>query len=121
MFILAIWKINHLCSQLYFSHFATEEIVKCNKSITKKKYVTQLQDEERRRQQQLEEIRKREADERLKHEEERRNQEEERTKREAEEKVLYNFHSKWQSTSVENIFIRSSLGVLDFNLSIVKS
>ncbi|XP_069811608.1 afadin isoform X11 [Dendropsophus ebraccatus] len=43
-------------------------------------------DEERRRQQQLEEIRKREAEERLRQEEERRNQEEERTKREAEEK-----------------------------------
>ncbi|XP_077139323.1 afadin isoform X28 [Ranitomeya variabilis] len=45
-----------------------------------------LQDEENRRQQQLEEIRKREAEERLRQEEERRYQEEERTKREAEEK-----------------------------------
>ncbi|XP_056422846.1 afadin isoform X7 [Hyla sarda] len=45
-----------------------------------------LQDEERMRQQQLEEIRKREAEERVRLEEERRNQEEERTKREAEEK-----------------------------------
>lgn len=47
----------------------------------------QLQDEERRRKQQLEEIRKREAEERAKQEEERRWREEERTKREAEEKV----------------------------------
>lgn len=49
----------------------------------------QLQDEERRRKQQLEEIRKREAEERAKQqlEEERRWREEERAKREAEEKV----------------------------------
>ncbi|TKS75373.1 Afadin ALL1-fused protein [Collichthys lucidus] len=46
-----------------------------------------LQDEERRRKQQLEEIRKREAEERAKQEEERRWREEERAKREAEEKV----------------------------------
>ncbi|XP_062267657.1 afadin isoform X8 [Platichthys flesus] len=45
-----------------------------------------LQDEERRRKQQLEEIRKREADERVKQEEERMWREEERAKREAEEK-----------------------------------
>ncbi|XP_050804950.1 afadin isoform X7 [Gopherus flavomarginatus] len=45
-----------------------------------------LQDEERRRQQQLEEMRKREAEDRARQEEERRRQEEERTKREAEEK-----------------------------------
>ncbi|XP_037099935.1 afadin isoform X8 [Syngnathus acus] len=45
-----------------------------------------LQDEERRRKQQLEEIRKREADERTKQEEERRWREEERVKREAAEK-----------------------------------
>uniref|UniRef100_UPI0037E9A160 afadin isoform X2 n=1 Tax=Semicossyphus pulcher TaxID=241346 RepID=UPI0037E9A160 len=45
-----------------------------------------LQDEERRRKQQLEEIRKREAEERVKQEEERRWREEERAKREAEEK-----------------------------------
>ncbi|XP_077408968.1 afadin isoform X4 [Vanacampus margaritifer] len=45
-----------------------------------------LQDEERRRKQQLEEIRKREADERSKQEEERRWREEERVKREAAEK-----------------------------------
>lgn len=48
----------------------------------------QLQDEERRRQQQLEEMRQREAEERARHEEERRRQEEERLKREAEEKVM---------------------------------
>lgn len=47
----------------------------------------QLQDEERRRKQQLEEIRKREAEERAKQEEERRWREEERARREAEEKV----------------------------------
>lgn len=47
----------------------------------------QLQDEERRRKQQLEEIRKREAEERAKQEEERRWREEERSRREAEEKV----------------------------------
>ncbi|XP_058235006.1 afadin isoform X9 [Hemibagrus wyckioides] len=45
-----------------------------------------LQDEERRRKQQLEEIRKREAEERAKQEEERRRREEERARREAEEK-----------------------------------
>ncbi|XP_061560935.1 afadin isoform X20 [Phycodurus eques] len=45
-----------------------------------------LQDEERRRKQQLEEIRKRETDERTKQEEERRWREEERAKREAAEK-----------------------------------
>ncbi|XP_073926309.1 afadin isoform X9 [Castor canadensis] len=45
-----------------------------------------LQDEERRRQQQLEEIRKREAEDRSRQEEERRRQEEERVKRDAEEK-----------------------------------
>ncbi|XP_072218876.1 afadin isoform X7 [Leuresthes tenuis] len=45
-----------------------------------------LQDEERRRKQQLEEIRKREAEERAKQEEERRWREDERAKREAEEK-----------------------------------
>ncbi|KAM8952653.1 afadin isoform 3-T3 [Pelodytes ibericus] len=45
-----------------------------------------LQDEERRRQQQLEEIRKREAEDRVRQEEERRRQEEERAKREAEDK-----------------------------------
>ncbi|KAM4529827.1 afadin isoform 12-T12 [Fundulus diaphanus] len=45
-----------------------------------------LQDEERRRKQQLEEIRKREAEERAKQEEERRWREEERAKREAGEK-----------------------------------
>ncbi|XP_062428168.1 afadin isoform X11 [Rhea pennata] len=45
-----------------------------------------LQDEERRRQQQLEEMRKREAEDRARQEEERRQQEEERTRREAEEK-----------------------------------
>ncbi|XP_010192838.1 PREDICTED: afadin-like, partial [Mesitornis unicolor] len=43
-------------------------------------------DEERRRQQQLEEMRKREAEDRARQEEERRQQEEERTRREAEEK-----------------------------------
>ncbi|XP_070589978.1 afadin isoform X18 [Erythrolamprus reginae] len=43
-------------------------------------------DEERRRQQQLEEMRKREAEDRARQEEERRRQEEERTKREAEQK-----------------------------------
>ncbi|XP_054970315.1 afadin isoform X8 [Pan paniscus] len=43
-------------------------------------------DEERRRQQQLEEMRKREAEDRARQEEERRRQEEERTKRDAEEK-----------------------------------
>ncbi len=48
----------------------------------------QLQDEERRRKQQLEEIRKREAEERAKQEEERRWREEERARREADEKVL---------------------------------
>lgn len=47
----------------------------------------QLQDEERRRKQQLEEIRKREAEDRAKQEEERRWREEERARREAEEKV----------------------------------
>uniref|UniRef100_A0A672QE07 Afadin n=1 Tax=Sinocyclocheilus grahami TaxID=75366 RepID=A0A672QE07_SINGR len=46
----------------------------------------QLQDEERRRKQQLEEIRKREAEERAKQEEERRWREEERARRETEEK-----------------------------------
>ncbi|MGH0127463.1 UNVERIFIED_CONTAM: hypothetical protein FKN15_019152 [Acipenser sinensis] len=53
---------------------------------------SQLQDEERRRKQQLEEIRKREAEERAKQEEERRRREEERSRREAEEKlfVCYN-------------------------------
>ncbi|XP_016329725.1 afadin-like isoform X5 [Sinocyclocheilus anshuiensis] len=45
-----------------------------------------LQDEERRRKQQLEEIRKREAEERAKQEEERRWREEERARRETEEK-----------------------------------
>ncbi|XP_077365910.1 afadin isoform X11 [Festucalex cinctus] len=45
-----------------------------------------LQDEDRRRKQQLEDIRKREADERTKQEEERRWREEERVKREAAEK-----------------------------------
>nr|XP_020039042.1 afadin-like [Castor canadensis] len=45
-------------------------------------------DEERRRQQQLEEIRKREAEDRSRQEEERRRQEEERVKRDAEEKVM---------------------------------
>ncbi|XP_069035409.1 afadin isoform X18 [Lepisosteus oculatus] len=45
-----------------------------------------LQDEERRRKQQLEEIRKREAEDRAKQEEERRWREEERARREAEEK-----------------------------------
>ncbi|XP_032637005.2 afadin isoform X15 [Chelonoidis abingdonii] len=45
-----------------------------------------LQDEEHRRQQQLEEMRKREAEDRARQEEECRRQEEERTKREAEEK-----------------------------------
>ncbi|XP_072265205.1 afadin isoform X13 [Pyxicephalus adspersus] len=45
-----------------------------------------LQDEDRRRQQQLEDIRKREAEDRIRQEEERRRQEEDRTKREAEEK-----------------------------------
>nr|XP_045015357.1 afadin isoform X8 [Jaculus jaculus] len=45
-----------------------------------------LQDEERRRQQQLEEMRKREAEDRAKQEEDRRRQEEERVKRDAEEK-----------------------------------
>ncbi|XP_077203442.1 afadin isoform X9 [Paroedura picta] len=45
-----------------------------------------LQDEERRRQQQLEEMRKREAEDRARQEEERRRQEEERSKREAEQK-----------------------------------
>lgn len=49
----------------------------------------QLQDEERRRKQQLEEIRKREAEERAKQEEERRWREEERARREADEKVLW--------------------------------
>nr|XP_021526361.1 afadin isoform X8 [Aotus nancymaae] len=43
-------------------------------------------DEERRRQQQLEEMRKREAEDRARQEEERHRQEEERTKRDAEEK-----------------------------------
>nr|XP_045015355.1 afadin isoform X6 [Jaculus jaculus] len=43
-------------------------------------------DEERRRQQQLEEMRKREAEDRAKQEEDRRRQEEERVKRDAEEK-----------------------------------
>lgn len=52
-------------------------------------FVDQLQDEERRRKQQLEEIRKREAEEQAKQqlEEERRWREEERVRREAEEKV----------------------------------
>uniref|UniRef100_A0A8I3MS32 Afadin n=1 Tax=Canis lupus familiaris TaxID=9615 RepID=A0A8I3MS32_CANLF len=45
-----------------------------------------LQDEERRRQQQLEEMRKREAEDRARQEDERRRQEEERAKRDAEEK-----------------------------------
>ncbi|XP_020663945.3 afadin isoform X6 [Pogona vitticeps] len=45
-----------------------------------------LQDEERRRQQQLEEMRKREAEDRARQEEERWRQEEERTRREAEQK-----------------------------------
>nr|XP_042117839.1 afadin isoform X5 [Peromyscus maniculatus bairdii] len=45
-----------------------------------------LQDEERRRQQQLEEMRKREAEDRGRQEEDRRHQEEERVKRDAEEK-----------------------------------
>ncbi|XP_010637757.1 afadin isoform X8 [Fukomys damarensis] len=45
-----------------------------------------LQDEERRRQQQLEEMRKREAEDRARQEEERRRQEDERVKRDAEEK-----------------------------------
>ncbi|XP_026854422.2 afadin isoform X4 [Electrophorus electricus] len=45
-----------------------------------------LQDEERRRKQQLDQIRKREAEERAKQEEERRWREEERARREAEEK-----------------------------------
>ncbi|XP_055472067.1 afadin isoform X4 [Psammomys obesus] len=45
-----------------------------------------LQDEERRRQQQLEEMRKREAEDRVRQEEDRRHQEEERVKRDAEEK-----------------------------------
>ncbi|XP_064342526.1 afadin isoform X12 [Camelus dromedarius] len=45
-----------------------------------------LQDEERRRQQQLEEMRQREAEERARHEEERRRQDEERLRRDAEEK-----------------------------------
>lgn len=66
----------------------------------------QLQDEERRRKQQLEEIRKREADERNKQEEEQRWREEERAKWEAAEKVkphclffvvffLFWFISRW--------------------------
>ncbi|XP_060986503.1 afadin isoform X13 [Dama dama] len=46
----------------------------------------QLQDEERRRQQQLEEIRTREAEERARQEEQRRRQEDERVRREAEDK-----------------------------------
>ncbi|XP_021093645.1 afadin isoform X7 [Heterocephalus glaber] len=45
-----------------------------------------LQDEERRRQQQLEEMRKREAEDRARQEDERRRQEDERVKRDAEEK-----------------------------------
>ncbi|XP_013372794.1 PREDICTED: afadin isoform X8 [Chinchilla lanigera] len=45
-----------------------------------------LQDEERRRQQQLEEMRKRETEDRARQEEERRRQEDERVKRDAEEK-----------------------------------
>nr|XP_034348032.1 afadin isoform X10 [Arvicanthis niloticus] len=45
-----------------------------------------MQDEERRRQQQLEEIRKREAEDRVRQEEDGRHQEEERVKRDAEEK-----------------------------------
>ncbi|XP_073483633.1 afadin isoform X20 [Aquarana catesbeiana] len=45
-----------------------------------------LQDEERRRHQQMEEMRKREAEDRIRQEEERRRQEEDRTKRDAEEK-----------------------------------
>ena len=49
--------------------------------------VEQLQDEERRRKQQLEEIRKREVEERAKQEEERSWREEERARREADEKV----------------------------------
>lgn len=48
----------------------------------------QLQDEERRRQQQLEEMRTREAEERARQEEQRRRQEDERVRREAEDKVL---------------------------------
>ena len=46
-----------------------------------------MQDEERRRKQQLEEIRKREAEDRAKQEEERRWREEERARREVDEKV----------------------------------
>ncbi|EDL20490.1 mCG140188, partial [Mus musculus] len=45
-----------------------------------------MQDEERRRQQQLEEMRKREAEDRVRQEEDGRHQEEERVKRDAEEK-----------------------------------
>lgn len=55
----------------------------------------QLQDEERRRKQQLEEIRKREAEERAKQEEERRRREEERARRETEEKV---HQAEWPET-----------------------
>lgn len=55
--------------------------------VTRLSLRDQLQDEERRRKQQLEEIRKREAEERAKQEEERRWREEERSRREAEEKV----------------------------------
>ena len=51
--------------------------------------VEQLQDEERRRKQQLEEIRKREVEERAKQEEERSWREEERARREADEKVRW--------------------------------
>lgn len=46
-----------------------------------------MQDEERRRHQQLEEIRKREAEERARQDDERLHQEEERAKRETNEKV----------------------------------
>lgn len=57
-----------------------------------------MQDEERRRQQQLEEMRQREAEDRARQEEERRRQEEERTKREAEQKVLLKSSVTWYTS-----------------------
>ncbi|KAL6040890.1 hypothetical protein STEG23_037866, partial [Scotinomys teguina] len=65
----------YLCSLWYFLGVSVETAM-----------FTILQDEERRRQQQLEEMRKREAEDRVRQEEDRRYQEEERVKRDAEEK-----------------------------------
>lgn len=69
----------------------------------------QLQDEERRRKQQLEEIRKREAEERAKQDEERRRRgEEERARWEAEEKVSLSVRAG-ENTQYESIHVSQCL------------